>query len=271
MNHRLRASTVVSAFIVFLISPLSVKGDENTVTACGHPGYAPWNWKQVDQIVGVCADATEHVFSQLGLKVDLSYIGPWKRCQKLVESGKVDVNICSFVNNNRKKYANFTSTPMGINENAVFVKKGREFKFQNWKDLIGKSAGLVVGVSIGEKFDRFLENNVTIERLPDMQSAFKMLERERFDFIPFGRHSGQALLESYNLSKKITSLPTPILAGQLYISISKRSKWHHLAPKIDKILSAPDYHEKLENWINNNTDRYALEYKERKAQAQLLK
>jgi polar amino acid transport system substrate-binding protein len=71
---------------------------QDAATACGHHDYPPWNWKKGNKIVGVCAKITETLLARLGVNIDMPYIGPWKRCQKYIETGQVDINICSFIN-----------------------------------------------------------------------------------------------------------------------------------------------------------------------------
>ncbi len=238
--------------------------DESQLKACGHQDYPPWNWESQGQIQGACADVTRELFGRLGVKVDLSYVGPWKRCQKAVEKGDVDVNICAFINPERQTYSTFTATPMGYNQNAVFVKKGNEFPFTQWADLKGKRAAMVLGVSIGQAFDTFLASSVQVEWVPDYKSAFMMLNHGRIDFVPFGRESGLTKLATLNMSADIIPLEHPITTGNLHISISKKSRWRHLLPEIEKMLQAPGYRQWVKDRLNKNIQIYSAEQTARK-------
>lgn len=242
------------------ISHLAV-ADSKTITACGHHDYPPWNWKSDNKIIGACAAVTEGLLARLGYQVDLQYVGPWKRCQHLVKTGQVDINICSFINEERQKYSEFIHTPMGVNENAVFVKNTNTFEFSSWDDLKNKRAGLVLGVSIGQKFDDFVKEEKNVTNLVDYASGFKMLNKGRLDYIPFGKFSGLAELEAMGLSDKIVPLPTPLLAGNLYISMSKKSRYLHLLPEMEKMMQEPTYSMWVENLLNEYTHRYAEEQK----------
>ena len=93
------------------------------VKACGHHDYPPWNWERGQQIVGACAAVARRAIERLGYRVDLSFVGPWKRCQAMVASGEVDVNICSFRNAEREAYSVFAEPRMAQNRIAVFVNK----------------------------------------------------------------------------------------------------------------------------------------------------
>ncbi|MBN3561433.1 substrate-binding periplasmic protein [Aliamphritea spongicola] len=233
--------------------------EEATLKACGHQDYPPWNWHSQGEIRGACADVTRELFGRLGIGVDLSYVGPWKRCQKAVEEGDVDVNICAFINPARQTYSDFTATPMGYNQNAVFVSKDNAFGFNRWADLSGKQAAMVLGVSIGEQFDTFLKNNVNIEWVPDYKSAFMMLKHRRVDFVPFGRESGLTKLATLNMSDDIVPLDHPITTGNLYISISKKSRFKHLLPEINAMIQEPGYRQWVTELLKTNIEKYSAE------------
>jgi polar amino acid transport system substrate-binding protein len=227
-----------------------------TATACGHHDYPPWNWKQNNRIVGVCAEITETLFSQLGVEVDLSYIGPWKRCQKEIESGQIDINICSFINTKRRHYSKFVETPMAHNEIAIFVKKGNDFPFKKWSDLKNKIGITMLGVSIGKEFDDFVNKDIKMVRVSSNRQVFGLLERERADFTPFGRYSGKALLKTMGQEQNFVALETPVLKGKLHISMSSKSNYIRLLPKIETLIQQPGYN----NWVNGLLQKYSTIY-----------
>ena len=229
---------------------------QDTVSACGHHDYPPWNWKKDQKIVGVCAEVTEELFAKLGVKVDLSYIGPWKRCQKNIKTGQVDINICSFINQSRQHYSKFMTTPMGYNENAIFVKKGKEFPFNKWADLKKKIGIMMIGVSIGKDFDRFLDENTKITRVGSNRQVFGLLELDRADFAPYGRYSGRVMLQSLGLHHNFTDLPTPVVKGKLYISMSNKSKHLDLLSKIEMLMQQPTY----DLWVGELLEKYTAMY-----------
>lgn len=243
----------------------------NTLKACGHHDYAPWNWKSDNKIIGACAKVTEELFNRVGVEVDLTYVGPWKRCQTLIEEGLVDLNICSFINENRKEYSDFIMTPMGFNENAIFVKKNKQFSFRKWEDLAGKKTAMVLGVSIGETFDNFLESRTELTRVSSFFQSFHMLARERIDFVPVGRFSGLAMRDSLGLDDIIVDLPEPLLPGKLYISMSKKSPHLHLLPEIEKFMQSDGYYPWVLELLKEYTAVYAQEYKKKHPDEQQFK
>ncbi len=220
------------------------------VTACGHDDYPPWNWLKDGQIVGVCADVTRNIFARLGHEVSLDYVGPWSRCQRYVESGRIDVNICAFVNDQRMAYSGFTKNPMGINEISVFVPKGREFAFSKLEDLSGKHAIMINGVSIGQVYDAFLEKNTTLLRLENREQAFRFLDAGRADFFVTGKQIGLLQRDLFRFEDRISVLPEPLERGFLHISISNKSPYLKYLDEIDKILAEPGYTRMVEELLD---------------------
>jgi polar amino acid transport system substrate-binding protein len=233
------------------------------VKACGHHDYPPWNWVRGNEIVGACADVTRRAFERLGHTVNLAYVGPWKRCQALIESGDVDVNICSFKNPEREAYSRFVEVPMGINPIAVFVKKGHEFPFEKWSDLAGKRSGVVNGVSMGPEFDTFLAKQTHLEIVTQPVLNLRKLAADRLDFIPLGLEAGLLQTQLYGFSDAIVPLPKPALDGKLYISISNHAAdLHKQIPEIEKYLSRPEYRTEITDLLKLNRERYVRENKD---------
>ncbi|MEM5580911.1 transporter substrate-binding domain-containing protein [Roseibium sp. AS2] len=228
----------------------------DVVTACGHDDYPPWNWRSGDKIVGVCAEITSTVFARLGLEVSLDYAGPWSRCQKYVESGRIDVNICAFVNDTRKGYSTFAGRPMGINEISIFVRKGEEFAFTTLRDLSGKRAIMLDGVSIGQGNDVFLEANTMLYRMENRLQAFRFLEAGRADFFVTGKQIGLLQRDLHHFEDRITVLPRPVVQGPLYISVSKKSPFSGYLDQIDDILAEPGYMQMVENLLGKYKQVY---------------
>jgi len=246
--------SVVIVVILFMLS--SILYAQESVSACGHHDYPPWNWHKDGKIVGACAEVTQTLFAKFGIDVDLSYIGPWKRCQRAIQAGKIDINICSFTNPARQAYSQFITTPMGYNDNAIFVKKGREFSFSNWDDLKGRVGIMMLGVSLGEDFDRFLAQNIKLVRVNTNRQVFGLLERERADFAPYGRYSGAALLKSRGQDKLFSILEPPAIKGELYISMSKSSQYLHVLPQIEALMQQPGY----DDWVIKLLEKYSTVY-----------
>lgn len=236
----------------------TTEADRPVVKACGHHNYPPWNWERGGQIVGACADVARRAIESLGYRVDLSHVGPWARCQAMVRSGEVDVNICSFRNPEREAYSHFVEPRMGLNRIAVFVRRdfAERRKFERWDDLKGSRTGLVIGVSMGPEFDGFLEQHTQVQRIPDVQNVLKMMDRGRIDIAPFGWEAGTIEIARAGLVGRIVPMPQPALVGELFISVSRRSPLASRLPEIGRYLQRPEYAEELRSLLTEHSRAY---------------
>lgn len=258
--HSLRLWALMACSAALLAGPGTglQAAEKPTVKACGHHDYPPWNWKQERQIVGACASIAKRAVERLGYRVDLGYVGPWKRCQELVAAGEVDVNICAFRNAERENYSVFAQPRLGQNRVSIFVGRHwpQERRFDDWQDLAGLRTAVVLGVSMGQEFDAFLAKHTQVQRVATVRQVLLMLEARRIDFVPFGHEAGLMEIERNGLAGRIVPLEKAALVGDLYLSVSKKSP---LAPRINDIgayFSRPGYDQELEALLDEQQRRY---------------
>ncbi|MFZ6721699.1 substrate-binding periplasmic protein [Undibacterium sp. Ji49W] len=209
--------------LVLTLSAQETIAQITVLKACGHHDYPPWNWQSGNKIVGACAELASEAFARLGYQLDLQYVGPWNRCQYLLESGAVDVNICAVSTEDRKSKMMVVNGILGRNEIAAFVKRGTTFSFDKIDDLNGKSVGMVLGVKLGEPLDTYLAQHARIERAPTLESNWKMLQAGRTDLVVMGREGGKAQIDVLGMGDMITDLPYSLSSLDLYVMISKKS------------------------------------------------
>jgi polar amino acid transport system substrate-binding protein len=229
----------ITLIILLFHTPSSFS--QNVIKACGHHDYAPWNWLQDGKIIGACAEIASDLFAKIGYKLDLSYVGPWARCQKLIAEGKVDINICSIKNDTREKYSVFSETPIAQNEQAIFVRARDSFEFSRLEDLKRKSIGIVRGVSLGNEIDQYLKLHTRLVFVADYSSLFNMLQMKRIDGLIVARESGKGYIQLNNLKDDIVDLPKALVVADLYLSISKKSKFLTTLPLLLPFLDSIDY------------------------------
>jgi polar amino acid transport system substrate-binding protein len=232
------------------------------VKACGHHDYPPWNWEHDGQIVGACASIATRAIERLGYRVDMRYLGPWKRCQMLVETGQADVNICAFSNPERLARTVIVEPRMGQNLIAIFFRQGtREPSwFSQWDDLRGLRTGLIIGVSMGAEFDDFLDHHTTVERVANLDSVMKMLSRGRVDIAPFGLEAGRIALDSLGLNQSVVPATRPALIGDLHLFIAKNSPLAARAEEIGKYFSRPEYPDELAHELAFHRRAYVTDH-----------
>lgn len=258
-SPRCRAGAVIAAVLVFVASGDDARGTEPpTVKACGHHDYPPWNWRSGQEIVGACATMAQRAIERLGYRVDLSYRGPWKRCQEMVAAGDVDVNICAFRNAEREGYSVFAEPRMGENRISIFVgpRWPQERRFERWPDLQGLRTAVVLGVSTGQAFDDFLSTHTRVERVASVRQMLLMLEGDRIDFFPFGHEAGLMEIERNGLTGRIVPLQQPALVGDLYLSVSRKSPLAARIQDLGTYFARPGYAQELASLLREQHRRY---------------
>lgn len=259
-SRRSRRLRLGAAFVwlAALATGLPAAAEVPTVKACGHHDYPPWNWKQDREIVGACATVAKRAVERLGYRVDLRYVGPWKRCQELVAAGEVDINICAFRNAERESYSVFAAPRMGQNRISIFVGRHwrQERRFDDWQDLAGLRTAVVLGVSMGQDFDEFLATRTQVQRVATVRQVLLMLDANRIDFVPFGHEAGLMEIERNGLAGRIVPLAKPALVGDLYLSVSRKSPLASRVKDIGAYFERPRYAEELEALLDEGHRRY---------------
>jgi polar amino acid transport system substrate-binding protein len=248
----------VAIACAFAIGTTVRAAEPTTIKACGHHDYPPWNWRDGQQIVGACATIAKRAIERLGYRVDLGYVGPWKRCQELVAAGDVDVNICAFRNAERESYSVFAEPRMGTNRIAIFVGPHwpRERRFERWQDLQGLRTAVVLGVSTGQAFDDFLATHTQIERVASVRQMLLMLDAQRIDFFPFGHEAGLMEIERNGFAGRLMPLTQAALVGELYVSVSRKSPLAARIQELGAYFARPGYARELEQLLDEHHRRY---------------
>jgi polar amino acid transport system substrate-binding protein len=255
-------STMLIGLLLCFSAASAASEDNKVIKACGHHDYAPWNWLQDGHIVGVCVDLASQLFQQLGYTLDLSYVGPWKRCQQLIAQGKMDLNICAIKNDQRANYSEFSKYPIAQNENAIFVRADEPFEFNHLSDLKYQTVGLVRGVSLGNKVDDFLAKNTQLVLVEDFSRLFQMLVLKRIDLLIVGRASGLDYIKQGHIEQEVIDLPKPVAIFNLHMAMSKKSLFLPSLTEIDQILSAKEY-QNADAQLFEHHSKMFMQYKSR--------
>lgn len=177
------------------------------------------------------------LITEIGQKLDIpimiqvdSY--PWKRVLAQLKKGDIDAVTGIFWTEKRAEEYVFSEPIVGV-ENVIFVKKGQEFEFNTFDDLIGKTAGNVLGGAFGGGFDEFLEDKLSITRVGSHHQYFNMLMLGRIDYIPLTYKSGIRIAKKLGIENDIAVLPKPLSKTAIRIAFSKASTCKNLLPKVN--------------------------------------
>lgn len=192
----------------------------------GNAEYPPLTWQDKNdknKITGFAVELLEMVFLNTKIKVESRYAGKWKRTQKEVKNGNVDILGGAYITKERKIYMDYILPYFTVDPTVIFIKKGNGFQFKTWEDLRGRLGGAPIGNSYGEQFDNYGKKFLRIERVPKVIQGFKKLISGRNDYFIYGLYPGLAKAEITSFSDKIEYLENSVISEGLYFTISKKS------------------------------------------------
>ncbi|MDY7540066.1 transporter substrate-binding domain-containing protein [Undibacterium sp. RTI2.1] len=169
------------------------------------PAYPPLHWYDGSTMRGASIAVAKRIFTDLGVPYEIRYLGPFNRVLAAAQSGAIDLVVTLKDNPERRAYLSFSNTVM-LNPVAAFVRADKRINVTKWADLAGFRGGVARGNRFGEPFDSFLKNNLKIQEANDLETSFKMLAADRFDYVVTGFYPGRALLISAATDQKIIAL-----------------------------------------------------------------
>jgi polar amino acid transport system substrate-binding protein len=193
--------------------------------ASGNPQYPPYLWRNpadTDQLIGANQELMQWLSKEIGLPIEVRYVGPWSRVQEEARAGRIDLIAGAFFTLPRTEYMDYVYPPFRETRSVVLVRESKPFKYQRREDLIGRSGLTVVNNSFGEEFDRFMRDRLKMYRVASLEPALRMLELGRADFLLYEDSPAQAYIASLGV-QGLKELAPPIAQERLYLTISHQS------------------------------------------------
>lgn len=236
----------ITLYLLFGLSIISVAQTElkqaalpnnRVITITGHPDYPPVLWinKETKEFQGVAIEMLQMIFNEINVKTNFINVENWARAQEEVKSGRIDLLLPPYKTEERYPFYNYATQPFMYDETVVFVKKGYEFKFQKFQDLLQHPGTAIINDSFGSEFDQFELINKNITRLPSTEQCFRFVDKDRARYIIAGYNSGMAALAQLHWEDRYTVLPRRIIVTGMYAPISLKSAWN--TPEINSYLN----------------------------------
>lgn len=233
-----------------------------TLTACGHPAYPPISWVTQGQLRGLAPDVVGQIFAALGHEVRTEAVGNWKRCLLEVQEGRIDIVVSAYRTSARERRLAFSNEPLVADPIVLFVRRDRPFTFTQWSDLEGKTVGLLLGDSFGERFDRFAEARLKVERVSSSEQNVRKLVLGRIDFMPVGLRTWRLQGQRLGYGNAIARLPEPLVTEHYYIGVRRGSALQPLLADVDRRLRAMHDDGSLQRLEDMYAGRYLAEQAE---------
>ncbi len=208
--------------------------------------------EETGETPGIAHDLLRYIGEQLNIPVEIDAKVPWKRMLAYLESGKLDLCAAIYWTEERDKIYKYT-VPFYTNEARVFVKKGNEFEFDSFDDLIGLRGGIPSGGSFGNEFDTFAkENNLKLEGVKTKEQRVTKLLAGRNDYFLQDYLDGMLYLKQEGLQDQVVALPHPVATTEVYFAFSRQSPCVELVPQVNEIIEKA----KEDGTIQTIVDKY---------------
>ncbi len=163
------------SIIIILLFAGSAPAEE--ILVFGNEYKPPKIWMTENGPGGILVDILKYAGREMGVEFKVQLF-PWRRAYNQARHAKGGV---VGISKTAERLALFDySAPVYYDEVILVVKKGREFKFESFEDLRGKTIGVIRGSSYGPEFEaarrlfRVNEDSSNVSRL-------RMLKKERID------------------------------------------------------------------------------------------
>lgn len=199
--------------------------DCQRLVASGNPQYPPYLWRNPadpDALVGANQELMQWVSREVGIPIEVRFVGPWSRVQEEARAGRIDLIAGAFFTLPRTEYMDYVYPHFRETRSVVLVHEDREFRYAKWRDLEGKQGLTVVNNSFGEEFDRFMRDRLKMTRVASLEQALRMLDIGRGDYLLYEDSPAQAYISSLNL-RNLKELAPPVAQERLYLTLSHLS------------------------------------------------
>ncbi len=193
--------------------------------ATGNPEYPPYLWRDPEdenRLIGANAEWMQLLSKEIGIPIDVKYVGPWGRVQEEAKLGRVDLLAGAFFTLPRLEYMDYFYPAFRETRTVIWTRGNFNLPYKKWADLAGKQGVTVINNSFGEEFDRYAKESLKISMVPSLEQALKMLSLSRADYLIYEEDPGLAYVAKLNITGLKTVSP-PITNENLYLTLSHKS------------------------------------------------
>lgn len=195
------------------------------LVATGNPEYPPYLWRETpegNRLVGANAALMALLSKDIGLPIEVRYVGTWARVQEEARQGRVDLIAGAFFTVPRLDYLDYVHPAFHVTRSLVWTRQAHPIGYSQWKDLQAKSGLTVIHNSFGEEFDRYAKASLRISTVASLEQALRMVERGRADYLIYEEAPAQAYIAKLEVPG-LAAEPGTVSNEGLYLALSHKS------------------------------------------------
>ncbi len=195
------------------------------LTASGNPQYPPYLWRDPEdenRLIGANADLMQLLAREIGIPIEVRYIGPWGRVQEETRAGRIDLIAGAFFTLPRTEYMDYFHPAFRETRSVVWTRDNLRLNYRRWADLGSLQGVTVINNSFGEDFDRYARENLKMSTVASLEQAIQMLQKGRADYLVYEDSPGAAFLAKMNITD-LKSLSPAVANENLHLTLSHKS------------------------------------------------
>ena len=237
-----RQSRCWPALLLVALLGLSPAADAacTRLVASGNPEYPPFLWQDPNndsKLIGTNAELMQMVSREIGIPIEVRYVGPWGRVQESARNGRIDLIAGAFLTQPRLSYLRYLQPVIRDTQTLIWTRQQHPLQYQRWEDLQGKEGITVVNNSFGQAFDQFAAANLKLQQVGSVKNALQMLSLGRVDYLIYEDAPGLAYAASLNV-KGLRASTVPVSREKLYLTMALASACNNeqLAERLSRAM-----------------------------------
>ncbi len=240
---------------MFIIAGLTVsmlagcKKESDTLIVGTEAGFAPYEYMEGDQVVGVDMDIAQAIADKMGKKLEIQNMD-FDGALLAVQQGKVDFVAAGVsVNEEREKVMDFSIDYVDSTEVVVVNNAAPAVTAVSNEDLADK----VIGVQQGNIADFYVEANITakeIKRYTKFAQAAEDLKNGKIDCIVMDQYPAEELVKA---NTELSILDGALFQDKYAIAVKKGNK--DLLDQINSTIQELKDNGKIEEFTANHTNK----------------
>ena len=241
----MKKKLIILSLILLLITGCSKK--ENKLVLVTEAGFAPYEYYQDGEIVGVDIDIAKYIAESLGLELEVKDVA-FDSIINEVKTGKADIGAAGIsYSEERAKQVDFTIN-YATSKQVVIVKS--DSTITNIQDL-NNIKNLKVAVQLGTVADTYITDNyknATITRQKKVLAAIQDLKTNKVDCVVLDELPAKEMLKEYN---DLKILSDPLFEDNYGMVVKKGNE--ELLNSVNQTLEKLKNEGKIDEYIINHT------------------
>lgn len=210
---------------LLILFNLNQTAHARALNLCTHLGFEPFVIQKGKSITGIDVDIVVRALTNVKQSAHIKALA-WNGMLNALKEGTCDVGFSLFDTEERRTYVDYIfSVPIHYSTYNIFVKKGREFKFNRVSDFFGLTIAHNRGFSLTHGLELAIKDG-HIKRIEfdDTSKILKSLENGTIDAIVDNDLRFKYYLKKHKKKDKIKALSVPFLPHHpAFLVLSKKA------------------------------------------------